>query len=445
MKKIFESILMGLLLPFLKGFILSILIGILLALLLLASPVLGQGMVVGLKAGDSVPVDVLDERRLSIDLSSPIASVVPTKSIALSDFKGKLIILDFWGTWCSSCLARFPKLKLLQDKYRNELAIIIVNNEPLVKTYGLLSSRLKQRGELFYNIVLDTNITALFPHRTVPHYAWVGKDGKVMSVLGSDDITEENINAALKNGELNITQKIDISPEPPLFSSIYLPKDNLIKYSVFSRGGFSGLPAGRRKRMDNSGRICRGNSFSNHPMEAILKSIAIEILVPEGYKFSDYNLLYEGRDLERFQQQVYNYEFIGPVEKAADLYPLMLEDLNDYSPYVAEITTRKMKCLGLFKLGDELDADGWGKYSIKKDSLKTGSKPIKNVDILVSQLNGSRKLGKLVSNETGANDKLHIVMDIQQGFSEINAELKKYGYYLKPMEKEFQVMVVRDK
>lgn len=170
MKKIFESILMGLLWPFLKGFILSLLIGIVIALLLLASPVLGQGKVVGLKAGDTVPLDLLNERRLSIDFSSPIAGVVPTKSIALSDFKGKLIILDFWGTWCSSCLARFPKLKLLQDKYKNELAIIIVNNEPLKKTYGLLSSRLKERAELFYNIVLDTTITALFPHRTVPHY-----------------------------------------------------------------------------------------------------------------------------------------------------------------------------------------------------------------------------------------------------------------------------------
>ncbi len=43
------------------------------------------------------------------------------QNFRLSDFKGKLIILDFWGIYCSSCIAAFPKLDSLQTKYNDKI------------------------------------------------------------------------------------------------------------------------------------------------------------------------------------------------------------------------------------------------------------------------------------------------------------------------------------
>ena len=37
-------------------------------------------------------------------------------TLKLSDFKGKLVILDFWGTRCLSCITAFPKMDSLQKK-----------------------------------------------------------------------------------------------------------------------------------------------------------------------------------------------------------------------------------------------------------------------------------------------------------------------------------------
>jgi thiol-disulfide isomerase/thioredoxin len=52
------------------------------------------------------------------------------KSIKLSDYKGKLVILDFWGTWCIPCRATHPHLKELYDKYKAKgLEIVAVANE----------------------------------------------------------------------------------------------------------------------------------------------------------------------------------------------------------------------------------------------------------------------------------------------------------------------------
>ena len=47
----------------------------------------------------------------------------------LSDFKGKVVFLDLWGTWCIQCMAEMPTVQKLYDHYRNdpEFAFLIVS------------------------------------------------------------------------------------------------------------------------------------------------------------------------------------------------------------------------------------------------------------------------------------------------------------------------------
>lgn len=49
------------------------------------------------------------------------------KDVSLSDFKGKWVILDFWGTWCPWCIKGFPALKEAYAKYSGKLEIIGVD------------------------------------------------------------------------------------------------------------------------------------------------------------------------------------------------------------------------------------------------------------------------------------------------------------------------------
>lgn len=46
------------------------------------------------------------------------------KKISLSDFRGKWVVLDFWGSWCGWCVKGFPALKEAYQKYGDKLVVI---------------------------------------------------------------------------------------------------------------------------------------------------------------------------------------------------------------------------------------------------------------------------------------------------------------------------------
>ncbi|RKD91149.1 TlpA family protein disulfide reductase [Mangrovibacterium diazotrophicum] len=60
------------------------------------------------------------------DLPAPSFSLPDTtgKIHSLSDYKGKYVVLDFWGTWCGSCVGGFPKLKEYYSKYKDRVEFI---------------------------------------------------------------------------------------------------------------------------------------------------------------------------------------------------------------------------------------------------------------------------------------------------------------------------------
>lgn len=46
--------------------------------------------------------------------------------VAISDFEGKVVLIDFWETWCKPCLASFPTMQKIQEEYPDSFVVLAV-------------------------------------------------------------------------------------------------------------------------------------------------------------------------------------------------------------------------------------------------------------------------------------------------------------------------------
>ena len=115
------------------------------------------------------------------------------KNINLDDFKGKLIILNFWATWCGPCKEEMPSLDKLQSNAKlNNLKIFPIN----------IGQEDKSKSEFFFkelniknlDIYIDAPITLAkkFSLRGVPTTILFNKEGKEFArIMGSIDFNNE--------------------------------------------------------------------------------------------------------------------------------------------------------------------------------------------------------------------------------------------------------------
>lgn len=123
------------------------------------------------------------------------------------DMKGRLIIFDFWATTCKSCIENIPHMEQIQEKYPDELAIILVNSKRNRDTPRRINATMKRYKETYkYDIALftlldDTLLTTLFPHNTMPSTAWVSPDGIYLGNTLPDEVNTKNIESVIKTGK----------------------------------------------------------------------------------------------------------------------------------------------------------------------------------------------------------------------------------------------------
>jgi len=101
----------------------------------------------------------------------------------LSTFGHKLIILDFWGTSCSNCIAMFPLEDSLQKVFKNDLQFILITTNPYDKVKDFIKNW-NNKNNTKFSLPIVTNGLAfrdLFWRHYLPHYVWLSPRGKLLA------------------------------------------------------------------------------------------------------------------------------------------------------------------------------------------------------------------------------------------------------------------------
>ena len=134
----------------------------------------------------------------------------------LKSFEGKPFILDFWATWCSTCLKNF---KVLDSASRSlKLAVLLVNSQNSGDNFDKVDKCLSElnNGQLgLPSILNDTLLQRYFPSHTLPHYVWIDGSGRVQAITGTVPLNWESLKmmASEKNRSEKITKQTNNSPK----------------------------------------------------------------------------------------------------------------------------------------------------------------------------------------------------------------------------------------
>lgn len=241
------------------AYMLGVIILVMLALLLFWQPTCNaqNRQQQGLKIGDQVP-DVLISKQINY----------PTKSAKLSDFKGKLLILDFWATSCGACIASMPRLDSLQQQFKDRIMILPVTYEKTEKILAFQQSNKFLRGLKFPSVVEDTVLQKIFPHRMLPHDVWVDEQGKVIAFTEAWQITAETISKQLSGTKMNSVMKVDVmdyDSRKPLLVNHNGGNDSLFRYRSIITGYLKGLPSESSLKKDTLHQFIRIKSTNGNP------------------------------------------------------------------------------------------------------------------------------------------------------------------------------------
>ncbi len=107
---------------------------------------------------------------------------------SLSDFKGKVIILNFWASWCNPCVEEFPSMIKLINHFSGEVVMLAVSNDSVEKEIRDFLKVFREESKSPYLTVLwdhKKRVAKKYEVNRLPETFIIGKDLKlVRKVIG---------------------------------------------------------------------------------------------------------------------------------------------------------------------------------------------------------------------------------------------------------------------
>jgi uncharacterized protein (TIGR03435 family) len=148
------------------------------------------------KLGDRAPL-----LKATTLLQAPAGASLDAESL-----KGKVVVLEFWATWCGPCVLAMPHLNELAEKFKDKPVVFVsitAEDEATVKAF-------LAKKPISGWVALDTNraMNTAYAVSGIPHTIVLGKDGAIAAVTYPTTVTEQFLDDILANKKPALTKSL---------------------------------------------------------------------------------------------------------------------------------------------------------------------------------------------------------------------------------------------
>ena len=139
--------------------------------------------------------------------------------VSLADYQGKVVLVNFWATWCGPCVVETPALVRMYNKYKKQgfavIGVALQSEEDGVKNFA-------KKHRIPYAIGRDTeeDIGLRYQVFALPSSFLFSPDGKVKRAF-TGFVAEDVLEGELKNLLASVPEPVSPSPEPVLYQPEY--------------------------------------------------------------------------------------------------------------------------------------------------------------------------------------------------------------------------------
>ncbi|MEO6348617.1 MAG: TIGR03435 family protein [Aquaticitalea sp.] len=351
------------------------------------------------------------------------------KEISINDLKGKIVILEFWATWCGPCIPAMKKLDSLQKNFKDEIEVIAISSENKIRLEKFIKS-----SNTTLRIVSDTAHITNFKYKVIPHSILIDKNGIVRAITNPENINEDVIKNFISTNKIDLDLKDDFYIDPTLDVKTIKTVSNsdyrieLKTFDQEKRGGFKILK-------DPEGNI-NGIEMWNSPIPRLYQTL-FDIASPSRMKYKD---SLSENDFPYEKEYQYNMTIEVSNQYQNKWKEIGIDFLNENFDVNAKLGIDTLDCYVLKNIDNIIKESNSAssEYMFMGTILKT--KKIK-MSQLAEYLENFTSIPVL--DRTNLNGEYDIELEWQaEDPKTLHTELKKYGLIFEKSDKKLPVEIM---
>jgi len=351
-----------------------------------------------------------------------------TSSLDSEALAGKIILLDFWATWCSPCISGMSHLDELQNTFHDQLQVISVSEE----TENRLE-RFIQKTDHQMLFAQDTGaLRELFPYRVIPHAVLINANGEVVAITAPENITAVVIEKVLRGESIDLPVKQSKQDFDPLYD--YFQADTLTEASFNLQPNNPDLPSFTKAYREGP---FKGRRFTAYNQ-------TIEGLYRDAYQISGLRLEFTfDEELVSWDDEHNRYCMDIIVSDPLELFTALKKELSLAHPVKARMEQRTREVVVLQTIdGQVLATEGAHTDNImgRGDGFSSEGATMKD---FCDYLENFGIFGYPVVDETGDSDAYQIDFSFDpENPDTFRTAMKKLGLKYAKAQREIEVLVL---